>query len=54
LRTYFNDQLELYLSQMGVNPQIVSIMDRDSKTHRSTPLSNNDLLKLGLVTGLAL
>jgi hypothetical protein len=29
-------------------------MDRDSKTHRATTLTNNDWLKLGLVTGLAL
>jgi hypothetical protein len=54
LRGYYDDQLSLYLSQMGVNPQLVDIMDRDSKTHRATPLSNNDWLKLGLVTGLAL
>jgi hypothetical protein len=54
LHTYYDEQVELYLSQMGVNPQIVSIMERDSKTHKSTTLTNNDWLKLGLVTGLAL
>jgi hypothetical protein len=54
LRGYYDDQLSLYLAQMGVNPQLVDIMDRDSKTHRATPLSNNDWLKLGLVTGLTL
>jgi hypothetical protein len=54
LHTYYDEQLELYLSQMGVNPQVVAIMDRESKTHRATPLTNNDWLKLGLVTGLAL
>jgi hypothetical protein len=54
LRGYYNDQIGLYLTQMGVNPQIVDIIDRDSKIHRSTQLSNNDWLKLGLVTGLAL
>jgi hypothetical protein len=54
LHTYYDDQLELYLSQMGVNPGIVRIMERDSKTHRATSLTNNDWLKLGLVTGLAL
>jgi len=54
LTTYYDEQLVLYLSQMGVNPQIIAIMDYDSKVHRTTPLSNNDLLKLGVVTGLAL
>jgi hypothetical protein len=54
LHTYYDEQIELYLSQMGVNPQIVDIIDRDNKTGRSTQLSNNDWLKLGLVTGLAL
>jgi hypothetical protein len=54
LRNYYDDLLGLYLSQMGVNPQIVTIMERDSKTRRTTTLSNNDWLKLGLVTGLAL
>ncbi|HUC49613.1 MAG TPA: hypothetical protein VMA30_09535 [Xanthobacteraceae bacterium] len=54
LRSYYDDQLGLYLAQMGVNPQIVDIIDHDSKIHRATPLSNNDWLRLGLVTGLAL
>src|SRR5581483_608821 len=54
LHTYYDEQIELYLSQMGVNPQIVDIIDRDNKTGRSTQLSNSDWLKLGLVTGLAL
>jgi hypothetical protein len=54
LRSYYDDQIGLYLSQMGVNPQIVDIIDRDSKIHRSTQLTNSDWLKLGLVTGLAL
>jgi hypothetical protein len=54
MHSYYDEQLALYLSQMGVNPQIVAIMERDSKTHRATSLTNNDWLKLGLVTGLAL
>ena len=54
MHIYYDEQLDLYLSQMGVNPQIVSIMERDSKTHKATTLTNNDWLKLGLVTGLAL
>ena len=54
LRNYYDDLLGLYLHQMGVDPQIVAIMERDSKTRRTTTLSNNDWLKLRLVTGLAL
>jgi hypothetical protein len=54
LRNYYDDLLGLYLHQMGVDPQIVAIMERDSKTRRTTTLSNNDWLRLGLVTGLAL
>ena len=54
LTTYYDDQIGLYLAQMGVNPQIVDIMERDTKTHRATSLTNNDWLKFGLVTGLAL
>jgi hypothetical protein len=54
LHTYYDEQLALYLTQMGINPQIVTIIDRDTKTKRATSLSNNDWLKLGLVTGLAL
>lgn len=54
LHTYYDEQVELYLSQMGVDPQIVGIMERDSKAHKATTLTNNDWLKLGLVTGLAL
>jgi hypothetical protein len=54
LRTYYDDQIGLYLAQMGVSPQIVDIMDRNTKAKRATQLSNSDWLRLGIVTGLAL
>ena len=54
LATYYDDQIELYLAQMGVNPQIVDIMDHNAKAKRATQLSNSDWLRLGIVTGLAL
>ncbi len=54
LHTYYDDQIGLYLAQMGVNPQIVDIMDRNAKAKRATQLTNSDWLRLGIVTGLAL
>jgi hypothetical protein len=54
LTTYYDDQIGLYLAQMGVNPQLANIMDKNAKAKRATQLSNNDWLRLGIVTGLAL
>jgi hypothetical protein len=54
LTTYYDDQIGLYLAQMGVNPQLVEIMDRNAKAKRATQLTNSDWLRLGIVTGLAL
>jgi hypothetical protein len=50
LRTEFSNQFGLYLSQMGVSTEIVDIIDRDAQTGRTTQLSSNDWLRLGLVT----
>ncbi len=54
LLTHFSDQYRLYLKQMGVNPEIVDIIDRNSITGRATRLSNKDWLRLGIVTGVTL
>jgi hypothetical protein len=54
LHTYYDDQIGLYLAQMGVDPQLVDIMDRNAKAKRATQLTNSDWLRLGIVTGLAL
>jgi hypothetical protein len=54
LSVYFNEQIELYLAQMGVSPEIAGIIDRNAKTHQATRLSNEQCLRLGIVTGLAL
>jgi hypothetical protein len=54
LSIYYNEQIELYLAQMGISPEIVGIIDRNAKNHQATRLSNEQCLRLGIVTGLAL
>ena len=54
LSVYYNEQIELYLAQMGISPEIVGIIDRNAKNHQATRLSNEQCLRLGIVTGLAL
>jgi hypothetical protein len=54
LQAHFGDQFRLYLTQMGVHPEIVDIIDRNSETHRATRLSSSDWLRLGIATALAL
>jgi hypothetical protein len=50
LQTQFSNQFRLYLIQMGVSTEIVDIIDRDAQTGRTTQLSSNDWVRLGLVT----
>jgi hypothetical protein len=54
LQAHYGDQFRLYLTQMGVHPEIVDIIDRNSETHRATRLSSSDWLRLGIATALAL
>ncbi len=54
LGIYYNEQIELYLAQMGISPEIADIIDRNAKNHQATRLSNEQCLRLGIVTGLAL
>ncbi|HEY1472837.1 MAG TPA: hypothetical protein VGF53_01995 [Pseudolabrys sp.] len=54
LKSQFGDQFRLYLTQMGVSPQVVDIIDHSTESGRATPLSRNDWLRLGIVTDLAL
>jgi hypothetical protein len=53
LQARYSDQYRLYLTQMGVHPEIVDIIDRNSESGRGTQLQNKDWLRLGIVTGLA-
>jgi hypothetical protein len=54
LKTYFSRQFRLYLTQMGVRPELVDIIDRNSEAERATFLSRDECLRLGLVTALTL
>src|SRR5262249_18522903 len=54
LQAYYSQQFRLYLTQMGVRPELVDVMDRNSDVGRPTSLSPNECLRLGLVTALAL
>jgi hypothetical protein len=54
LQAYYGQQFRLYLTQMGVRPELVDLMDRNSDIGRPTSLSPNECLRLGLVTALAL
>ncbi len=54
LQAHYGDQFRLYLKQMGVQPEVVDIIDRNSETHRATRLSSSDWLRLGIATALAL
>jgi hypothetical protein len=54
LKAYYSQQFRLYLTQMGVRPELVDIIDRNSDLGRATRLSPNECLRLGLVTALAL
>jgi hypothetical protein len=54
LQTHYGDQFRLYLTQMGVHPEVADIIDRNSETRRATQLSSSDWLRLGIATALAL
>lgn len=51
LQTQYGGQFRLYLKQMGVSPEIVDSIDRNSQSGRSTPLLRDDWLRLGIVAG---
>jgi hypothetical protein len=50
LQSLFSDQFRLYLTQMGVNAELVDIIDRNSKNRSTTRLRPEDWTRLGLVT----
>jgi hypothetical protein len=54
LQAHYGDQFRLYLTQMGVQPEVVDIIDRNSENHRATRLSSSEWLRLGIATALAL
>jgi len=54
LQARYGDQFRLYLTQMGLHPEVVDIINRSSQTGGSTQLSSKDWLRLGIVTAPAL
>jgi hypothetical protein len=54
LQSYYSEQFRLYLIQMGVRAELIDIIDRNSEAQRTTRLSRDDWLRLGIVTALAL
>jgi hypothetical protein len=51
LQARYSDQYRLYLTQIGVHPEVVDIINRSSQTGRSTQLLSKDWLQFGIVTG---
>ena len=54
LRSHFNEQYRLYLTQMGVSAQIVDIIERNTETRRAVRLKPEDWLRLRIVTAVSL
>jgi hypothetical protein len=50
LQARFGDRYRLYLTQMGVGAEVADIIVGNAETGRSTQLSRDDWLRLGLVT----
>jgi hypothetical protein len=50
LQARFGDQYRLYLTQMGVSSEVADIIVGNAETGRSTQISRDDWLRLGLVT----
>jgi hypothetical protein len=49
LTTLFDQQLRAYLLDMGVKPELIDIVDRNSETHRQTELPASEWTRLGIV-----
>ena len=50
LQASYSDQYRLYLKQMGVDPQVVDIIDRAAQTGHTIEISSQDWGRLGLAT----
>jgi hypothetical protein len=54
LTTLFGDQFRHYLRDMGIEPELLDIVDRNSETRRPTDLPPSEWLRLHIVTSAAL
>jgi len=50
LQARFGDQFRLYLSQMGIAPEFMDIIDRNTEQQRGTELKPVDWTRLRIVT----
>jgi hypothetical protein len=54
LTTLFGEQFRLYLRDMGVEQELLDIVDKNSQAHRQTELAPSEWLRLRIVTAQAL
>ena len=54
LTTLFGDQFRRYLKEMGVEPELLDIIDRNSEANRVTEMPPSEWLRLHIVTSAAL
>ncbi|WP_407154208.1 hypothetical protein [Bradyrhizobium sp. STM 3557] len=50
MATYFDTQFRIYLREMGVDPALLDIVDRNSASHQMTELPSSEWSRLGIVT----
>ncbi len=50
LTTLFSEQFRVYLREMGVQTELLDIVDRNSAAHRESELPASDWKRLGIVT----
>ena len=54
LTVLFGDQFRRYLRDMGVEPELVDIIDRNSETKRQTEMPPSEWIRLHIVTAASL
>jgi hypothetical protein len=54
LTTIFGEQFRIYLRDMGVEQELLDIVDKNSESRRQTELSASEWLRLRIVTAEAL
>jgi hypothetical protein len=54
LTALFGEQFRMYLRDMGVEPELLDIADRNSESHRQTELPPPEWMRLRIVTAGAL
>ena len=50
LTVQFGDQFRRYLREMGVEPELLDIVDRNSETRRQTEMPPSEWIRLHIVT----